>query len=304
MEFDYQEERMEYSSKEKLKKWETAIGLQKTDNLEPSAYLIELAKQNIDGTISVYEVEDLLYQHYKDESPVDKEKRLKEADLVATRINQLLCEDSFSLNPGTLKAIHRYLFRDIYPEIAGEYRTTNLTKKEPVIGMNTIKYANYFAIEDTLSYDFSEEKKTKYQQMTEEEIVKHISRFTSSIWQVHPFREGNTRTTAVFIERYLNSMGFSVDNEPFSKYSKYFRNALVRSNYVDYQKKVYETDLFLNRFFENVLFEGKNLLNNRDLIAWEYLSVNDKIKNGYEQLTGDKQEDSLNPVFDKNEPER
>ena len=63
------------------------------------------------------------------------------------------------------------------------------------------------------------------------DVINNITDFSSSIWQIHPFREGNTRTTAIFIEKYLVSLGYNVDNTLFKDKSVYFRNALVRSNY-------------------------------------------------------------------------
>lgn len=61
-------------------------------------------------------------------------------------------------------------------------------------------YADYMMIEDTLKYDFDEEKNQNYTKMNKEQIVKRLATFTSRIWQVHPFGEGNTRTTALFIQ--------------------------------------------------------------------------------------------------------
>ena len=80
-------------------------------------------------------------------------------------------------------------------------------------------------------------------------IVKHIAQFTSDIWQIHPFCEGNTRTTAVFIIKYLRSLGFNVNNTTFEKNSWYFRNALVRANYQNLQKGIYKETIHLARYF-------------------------------------------------------
>ena len=102
-----------------------------------------------------------------------------------------------------------------------------------------------------------------------DELIKHIAEFTSSIWQVYPFGEGNTRTTAVFIEKYLNNMGFNVTNDMFKEHSLYFRNALVRSNYGNIPRGIYPTFDYLVMFFENLL-QGKNhKLKNRDLYIQE-----------------------------------
>ena len=249
--------------------WETAIGLNKVDNLEPSEYLIELSKKNIEGKLKYYEIENLLKEYYaKKDCNNEKISNEKECDLVSLRIAELLEDKSFGFSPVTLKNIHRYLFKDIY-DFAGSYRKYNITKKEPILNGNTVTYADFNNIEEYFNYDFNEEKEFEYSKLTSDEMIKHIAKFTSSIWQVHPFGEGNTRTTAVFIEKYLNSLGFDVNNDMFEKYSLYFRNALVKSNYTNIPKNVYPTFEFLIMFFENLLQRKNNKLENDKLYVKE-----------------------------------
>lgn len=244
--------------------WNAAIGLQDVDELKPSKYLCELSERNIQGDISTKEVKENLKKYYKTAS--DKErKETMECDIVSTRIVELLDVATVSLNPSALKSIHRYLFNGIY-DFAGQFRTYNITKEEYVLCGDTVKYANYFEMQDILEYDFSTEKRQKYSKMDKEQIIKRICEFSSSIWQVHPFGEGNTRTTAVFMELYLNSIGFSVNNDMFKEYSKYYRNALVRSNYADYSRGVDVDFSFLEKFYTNLLFGGKFELKNEDMI--------------------------------------
>lgn len=164
--------------------------------VEPSEYLYELSEKNIEGEITTKEVEEQLDKYYKCKDRTEMVDT-KECDIVSTRIVELLSEGTVSLNPSVLKSIHRYLFDGIY-EFAGVFRTYNITKDEPILNGNTVKYANYFEMEDILEYDFTMEKKQRYSTMTQEQIVKRICDFTSSVWQVHPVGEGNTRTTAVF----------------------------------------------------------------------------------------------------------
>ena len=155
-----------------------------------------------------------------------------------------------------IKNIHKHIFKDIY-DFAGNYREYNITKEESILNGDTVNYVDYKNMEEYLTYDFKEEKEFDYSKLNKDETIKHIVKFTSSIWQVHPFGEGNTRTTAVFIEKYLNNMGFNVNNDMFKKYSLYFRNSLVRSNYGNIPKGIYPTFEYLIMFFEN-------LLNNKD----------------------------------------
>ena len=255
--------------------WNTGIGLNKVDNLEPSKYLLDLSQKNINGELKYYEVENLLKSYYKTKDSNDeKVQKEKECDLVSLRIAQLLENKSFGFSPITLKNIHKYLFQDIY-DFAGQYRGYNITKKEPILNGDTVTYVDFNNIEDYFSYDFKEEKEFDYSKLNKEELIKHIAKFTSSIWQVHPFGEGNTRTTAVFIEKYLNNMGFNINNDMFKEYSLYFRNALVRSNYGNIPKGIYPTNDYLIMFFKNLLQGENNKLDNSKLYIKELFEKSD-----------------------------
>lgn len=96
-----------------------------------------------------------------------------------------------------------------------------------------------------------------------DESIKHLCKFTSNIWQVHPFCEGNTRTTAVFLIKYLRTFGFDINEEVFAENSWYFRNSLVRANYKNFQKNVFEDTSFLESFFYNLLANTNKDLKNR-----------------------------------------
>ncbi|MCI8980488.1 MAG: hypothetical protein HFE52_07475 [Clostridia bacterium] len=261
---EYKLKEYKHKSEEQREYWNAAIGLQDVDGLKPSKYLYELSEQNIQGEITTQEVKEKLTTYYK--TVPDKERaETMECDIVSARIVELLAEGTVSLNPSVLKSIHRYLFDGIY-DFAGQFRPYNITKEEDVLCGDTVKYANHFEMQDILEYDFATEKRQQYSKMSNEQIVRRICEFSSSIWQVHPFGEGNTRTTAVFIELYLNSIGFSINNDMFKEYSKYYRNALVRSNYADYSKGIDVDFSFLEKFYTNLLFDGNFELNNDDMI--------------------------------------
>ncbi len=262
------------NSTKKQEYWNTGIGLNKVDNLEPSKYLLDLSQKNIKGELKYYEIENLLKNYYETQnsSNINIQKE-KECDLVSLRIASLLEDKSFGFSPITLKNIHKYLFKDIY-DFSGLYRNYNITKKEEILNGDTVKYVNYQDIESYLQYDFKEEKDFDYSKLNNEELITHIAKFTSSIWQIHPFGEGNTRTTAVFIEKYMNNMGFNVNNDMFKDKSLYFRNALVRSNYGNIPKGIYPTFKYLIMFFENLLQEKSYQLKNRELYIKELFEDN------------------------------
>ena len=252
---------------DKILAWKTSIGLQKVDGLSPSEYLLETAKRHIDGEISIDDVCNLIDSYYENKNERDdNEDGTEEADKVSANITKLLSEQTFSFSPAGLAAIHKRIFDGVF-SFAGTFRNCNITKKEWVLRGETVLYVSFEEITLALEYDFNQEKEFSYKNLSCEEMVNHFSKFISNIWQIHPFREGNTRTTAVFAIKYLRAMGFSVTNELFSEHSWYFRNALVRANYRNYALKI-ESDLeYIERFFRNLLLGESNELKNRFLVV-------------------------------------
>ena len=184
----------EPSQKESAENWKTA-GLQAVDGLQPSAYLIDVAKRNIEGEIRQYDI----------------------------------------------------------------------SKKEWVLEGDSVNYLNWEDLRRALDWDIEQEKNFQYKGLTDDEKIEHIAKFISGIWQIHAFREGNTRTTAIFTIQYLRSLGYEVNNEMFAKHSWYFRNALVRANYRNINKDIEYSPIYLIRFFRNLLLNDGWVLKNRYL---------------------------------------
>ena len=244
--------------------WHTAIGLQAVDGLKTSKYLIDTAIKNIEGDISIDEAQELLNMYYEENPKADTEDRTEEADKVAVRIAKLLSEKAFSFTPNEYISIHKKLFTGIYGH-AGKLRDYNITKKEWVLNGATVLYGSASELRATLDYDFSEEKKFSYKNLSMEEIIHHLAIFVSRLWQIHVFGEGNTRTTAVFFIKYLRTLGFDATNDIFAENAWYFRNALVRANYNDLKNDVHETTEYLELFLRNLLLDEKNELHNRSM---------------------------------------
>ena len=244
--------------------WHTAIGLQAVDRLKTSKYLIDTAIKNIEGDISIDEAQELLNTYYEENPKADIEDRTEEADKVAVRIAKILSEKAFSFTPNEYISIHKKLFAGIYGH-AGKLRDYNITKKEWVLNGATVLYGSASELRATLDYDFAEEKKFSYKNLSMEEIIHHLAIFISRLWQIHVFGEGNTRTTAVFFIKYLRTLGFDATNNIFAENAWYFRNALVRANYNDLRNGVHETTEYLELFLRNLLLDEKNELHNRSM---------------------------------------
>ena len=253
----------ELNKGEKAKTWETAIGLQDVDGLKTSKYLIKTAKEHIEGTINIEEVKKRIDEYYEVQgNRKNFENKTEEADKVAVRITEILSENAFSFSPAELLNIHKRLFENLF-DGAGIYRNYNFTKKEWVLNGDTVIYAPFDTIKETLEYDFEQEKNFSYKGLSLDESIKNLCKFTSNIWQVHPFCEGNTRTTAVFMIKYLRTFGFCINDEVFAENSWYFRNSLVRANYKNFEKNIFEDLSFLEKFFYNLLANTNNDLKNR-----------------------------------------
>ena len=248
---------------EKSAAWQTAIGLQDVDGLQTSDYLLETAKEHIEGKIDIATAQKRIYSYYEQRDVrMTAEQDTKEADIVASRIAGLLAEKTFQFSPAELQSIHRRLFTGVFKS-AGQFRTYNISKKEWVLNGKSVFYAAFDSIRETLDYDFSQEKAFSYAALDAAQAIKHIAKFISGIWRIHPFCEGNTRTTAVFMIKYLQTFGFSVSNQVFADNSWYFRNALVRANYNDLQNDIHATTVFLEQFMQNLLTGAQHDLKNR-----------------------------------------
>ena len=269
--------------------WQTAIGLQQVDGLNTSAYLLQTAKQHIEGDITLQKAKELIDSYYQSQQvrQNSESEATEEADKVSARIAELLSEKTFAFNPSQLIAIHRHLFTGIY-KFAGKIRDYNITKREWVLRGDTVYYAGADMISETLKYDFDQEKSFNYSSVSVDEAIAHLATFCSNIWQIHPFGEGNTRTTAVFMIKYLTTLGFKVNNEIFANNSWYFRNALVRANYTNVLQGISYNPLFLERFFRNMLLNENHPLQNRELhLDWQATNDHEQVQSANQSAKED-----------------
>lgn len=265
-EFDEYIRQVEPFAQESANAWKTAIGLQQVDGLKPSSYLLETARKNIEGDITIDEVRQLLDSYYKSKTiKTAEEHNEEEADKVSANIKKILSSRTLAFNTNGFISIHRRIFDGVFSH-AGEIRNYNISKKEWVLRGNSVDYLNWEDLRRALDFDIQQERDFDYKGLTEEQKIKHICHFVSGLWQIHPFCEGNTRTTAVFTIQYLRSIGYNVDNEIFALHSWYFRNALVRANYKNSKLGINYDSSFLEKFFQNLLLGTNYELKNRYLV--------------------------------------
>ena len=249
--------------REKADAWRVAIGLQAVDGLKTSEYLQQTARRNIEGEITIDEARELVKEYYtkktaRDNDDADKE----EADRVSSNISKLLQSNAFTYSVAGLAAIHRAIFEGVFKH-AGRFRDFDISKREWVLQGDSVLYGRWQDLQMTIEYDLEQEHQFDYTNVSKDQMVEHLAKFVAGLWQIHPFGEGNTRTTAIFTIKYLRSQGFKVNNDLFESHSWYFRNALVRANYRNLEKGIGYEPIFLVRFFRNLLLGENNPLKNR-----------------------------------------
>ena len=266
LDFDEYIRQGEPQQRERAEAWRVAIGLQAVDGLKTSEYLHETARRNIEGEISIDEARDIVKQYYITKTSHDEDNRdQEEADIVSSNISKLLQTDAFTYSVAGISAIHRAIFEGVFKH-AGHFREYDISKKEWVLRGDSVLYGRWQDLQIALEYDLEQERKFDYSSLNMGQIIERLAKFISGLWQIHPFREGNTRTTAVFAIKYLRSQGFQVNNDLFEQHSWYFRNALVRANYRNLSKGIAYEPKFLISFFRNLLLGENNILKNRYML--------------------------------------
>ena len=255
----------EPQKRERAEAWRIAIGLQAVDGLTTSDYLQETAKRNIEGEISIDEARELVRQYYITKTSHDDKDNKEEADKVSGNISKLLQTNAFTYSVAGFAAIHRAIFEGVFKH-AGQFRNYDITKKEWVLNGDTVLYGRWQDLQMSIEYDLEQERQFNYSKLSRDQTIEHLAKFVAGLWQIYPFREGNTRTTAIFTIKYLRSQGFLINNELFEQHSWYFRNALVRANYRNLSKGISYELVFLVRFFRNLLLGENNLLKNRYML--------------------------------------
>lgn len=148
-----------------------------------------------------------------------------------------------SYNTEHLLKMHYYLFQDLY-EWAGEPRIIAIYKEEDVLGGMSIEYSDPFDITKDLHCILSDMRQKLWEKMDRKNASIEFCDSLAKLWKVHPFREGNTRTTITFCCQYADEIGLKINRELFEKNSRYVRTALVAYNAYfsdgsDFSKKEY-----------------------------------------------------------------
>ena len=273
MEDAYGYERYEepYSYEVRDRRVRIARGLQAVDGLQTSAAFDEPAKRYVEGEIGTTELREIVDAYYDQKAGRAIDRNSQEADLVSARICELLDSNGFTMSTVALQNIHAHLFRGLMDDsfLERNFRDYNFSKREFVLARESVVYGEWTTLQSELDKAFAEFEPPAYDASDPSAYCAGMSAFIARIWQIHPFAEGNTRTTAVFLQKLLRSHGFKdVKNELFERYSLHFRNALVRACYRNVELGVAPDFTYLNAFMEGLLRNKATFpYRNRDMAA-------------------------------------
>lgn len=159
---------------------------------------------------------------------IKTEKTLDLVEAEQSRANMmLLYERGFTdFSPTGLQEIHRFLFGDIY-DWAGNYRMINIQKAEHLLGGRSVWYSNDDNIKKDLTAAFQAIYDFDWTTCSREEFVSGLTHLFPPIWQVHPFREGNTRTVVMLMTLFVEAHGYYFDKDLLAASAGYVRDSLV-----------------------------------------------------------------------------
>ena len=138
-------------------------------------------------------------------------------------------------------------------EWVGAFRTIPIMKAEEVLGGDTVRYAAPSEIKKQLDMASKEIARIK-PTADKKDIVFKIVRITAAIWQIHPFREGNTRSVVAFSVLLASRLSVKLDYELFASHAAYVRNSQVWCTQGIYS--IYD-------YLERIYFDAAGLLDDQ-----------------------------------------
>lgn len=194
----------------------------------------------------LYEDVDVLrnYENIKDEALLRK----AEADITNCAMASIYNRKYEKFNTATLQDIHRTIFGQLY-DWAGEFRSIHICKSEAVLGGMSVNYSYPAGIKKELNAAMKELAALKRNGNNDRDIAFRMVRIIAHIWQIRPFREGNTRTVIVFAVLFAKSLGFEVNHELFRLHSSYVRNSLVMASLGYYSEYEHFEKIFFDAIF-------------------------------------------------------
>ena len=158
----------------------------------------------------------------KDEAQLDK----AESEFASISMMELMDSGFSDFSPSGVYKIHKAIFGDVY-DWAGEYRIINIQKREPLLAGKSVWYSSWEKIDKDLKAAWNKIDAVDWANLSHDDFSKAIAHLFSAVWQIHPFREGNTRTVVVLIALFAEHYGYYFDYELMAASAGYVRNTFV-----------------------------------------------------------------------------
>ena len=166
--------------------------------------------------------------------------------------------------------IHKALFENVY-DWAGETRKINIYKEEPILAGLSVQYEEYNKIKRSITNLNKKFLSINWKELSKNEIVDNIVRFFSSLWQIHPFREGNTRSVSTLMFLFIRKMNLKLNQDFIKEHAKYLRNALVLASIGEYSEYEHITNFLKDAISFKIVDSGKyKTIKNYELDKYQY----------------------------------
>lgn len=168
---------------------------------------------------------------------ITNEKELDLAEAELSRANMmLLYEKGFNdFSSIGFCSVHRILFGDVY-EWAGQYRKINIQKRESLLAGRSVWYSNCSDIGKDLDAAWNEIQRIEWDKLSREDFARKMAMLFPALWQVHPFREGNTRTMVMIMTLFAEYYGYYFDQNLMAESAGYVRDAFVLASLGEYSE--------------------------------------------------------------------
>ncbi len=100
----------------------------------------------------------------------------------------------------------------------------------------SVWYSDRVNIEADLDNAWKNINKVKWDKLSIEDFAKQIARLFPALWQVHPFREGNTRTTVMMMTFFIEHYGYYFDQILMAESAGYVRDSFVLASLGKYSE--------------------------------------------------------------------
>ena len=176
----------------------------------------------------------------KNKDNIKEQKQLDklEEDIIPLRMIALRKEGLTITSVFDIQKIHKYLFSSIF-DWAGEFRKITMYKREPILNGYSVDYTPWDYIEKEMNILENRFISIQWEALNNKEKIENVASIIQELWQIHCFREGNTRSVALFLYFLLKTIGVHINIDFLGKNAKYFRNALVLASLYSASKPEY-----------------------------------------------------------------